>query len=215
MENNMTIHKFVFSPIGVNTYILEDKSGECAVIDCGCYDEDEFLQLQHYIEEKNLKPVLLLNTHCHLDHIFGNRFMLEKYNLRSRYHELEEMNRKLAVSHAEVFSLTMEFPPDPGDYLRDNDIVKFGSVVLKTLLVPGHTPGGIAFWCEAEGCVFTGDSLFEGSIGRSDLPGGDHDALLKSIRTRLFTLPSYTVVYPGHGDKTDISTEMRYNPYFS
>jgi glyoxylase-like metal-dependent hydrolase (beta-lactamase superfamily II) len=211
----MTIHKFVFSPIEVNTYILEDPSGECAVIDCGCYDKDEFGQLEHFLNERNLKPVLLLNTHCHLDHIFGNGFMLEKYNLHSHYHQLDEMNRKLAVSHAKLFGLTMDNPPDPGDYLTDNEIVNFGSISLKTLLVPGHTAGGIAFWSEDENCVFTGDSLFAGSIGRSDLPGGNHNTLVKSIRTRLFTLPPQTIVYPGHGDKTDIGTEMRFNPYFS
>ncbi len=211
----MIIHKFVFSPIEVNSYVLEDPSHECAVIDCGCYDKDEFLQLVNFLEERKLKPVLLLNTHCHLDHIFGNRSMLEKYSLRSHYHQSEEMNRKLAVSHAGLFGLMMDDPPEPESFLNDNEIVRFGSVVLKTMLVPGHTTGGVAFWCEGEGCVFTGDSLFAGSIGRSDLPGGDHETLLKSIRTRLFTLPQNTVIYPGHGDKSDIKTEMIYNPYFS
>lgn len=211
----MVIHKFVFSPIEVNTYVIEDTSGECAVIDCGCYDEAEFQQLDHFMNEKKLRPVLLLNTHCHLDHIFGNRFMLEKHNLRSWYHEFDEMNRKLAVSHAGLFGLAMDDPPEPEGYLTDNEIVKFGTIVLQTLLVPGHTAGGVAFWCEKEGCVFTGDALFAGSIGRSDLPGGDHPTLIRSIKTRLFTLPPETVVYPGHGDKTVISTEMRYNPYFS
>lgn len=209
----MIIHKFVFSPIEVNTYLLEEK-GECAIIDCGCYSDSEFQEFEKFISDKNLKPVLLLNTHCHLDHIFGNKFLEEKFNLPAWYHEKDEMNRVMATEHAAMFGLTMENPPSPAGYINDNEIVKFGAVELKTLFVPGHTAGGIAFYCEKEKCVFTGDALFAGSVGRSDLPGGDHDTLIKNIKTRLFSLPPDTAVYPGHGDKTDIGTEMRYNPYF-
>lgn len=211
----MEIHRIVFSPIEVNTYILADASGDCAVIDCGCYDESEFKKLEQFISEKKLHPVLLLNTHCHLDHIFGNNFMLEKYNLRSLSHEQDEKNRTNSMSHALMFGLTMENPPEPAGFLTDNQKLTFGSIELKTLHVPGHSPGSIAFYSEKEGCVFTGDALFAGSIGRTDLPGGSSDTLLASIKTRLFTLPSDTVVYPGHGGKTDIKTEMRYNPFFS
>lgn len=211
----MKVHKLVFSPIEVNTYILEDVSGECAVIDCGCYDEDEFSRLKNFISERNLRPVLLLNTHMHLDHIFGNRMMLQKYNLSAWCSELDEMNRKMAIQHAAIFGLSMEEPPVPAGYLHDGETVKFGSVELKALLVPGHTSGSLAYYSEKENCVFTGDALFAGSIGRSDLPGGNHDTLITSIKTKLFTLPLNTIVYPGHGEKTDIKTEMRYNPYFS
>lgn len=211
----MIVHRFVFSPIEVNTYILEDSPGECAIIDCGCYDDREFSILKDFLNEKNLKPVLLLNTHCHLDHIFGNRYMLEEYNLRTWCHELDEMNRRMAVQHAALFGLRMHTPPEPAGYIQDEETVRFGSVELKALLVPGHTAGTLAFYCEKESCIFTGDALFAGSIGRSDLPGGDHDTLIRSIRTRLFSLPPETVVYSGHGEKTDIGTEMRYNPYFS
>ena len=211
----MEIHRIVFSPIEVNTYILADASGDCAVIDCGCYDENEFKKLEQFISGKKLQPVLLLNTHCHLDHIFGNKFMLEKYNLRSFSHEQDEKNRTNSVNHALMFGLTMEDPPEPAGFLADNQKLIFGSIELKTLHVPGHSPGSIAFYSEKEGCVFTGDALFAGSIGRTDLPGGSSDTLLASIKTRLFTLPPDTVVYPGHGGKTDIKNEMRYNPFFS
>ena len=204
----------VFSPIEVNTYILADASGDCAVIDCGCYDESEFKKLEQFISEKKLHPVLLLNTHCHLDHIFGNNFMLEKYNLRSFSHELDEKNRTKSVNHALMFGLTMADPPQPAGFLADNQKLTLGSIELKTLHVPGHSPGSIAFYSEKEGCVFTGDALFAGSIGRTDLPGGSSDTLLTSIKTRLFSLPPDTVVYPGHGGKTDIKNEMRYNPFF-
>jgi len=211
----MEINRLVFSPIEVNTYLLADASGDCAVIDCGCYDMSEFKKLEQFISDKQFHPVLLLNTHCHLDHIFGNKFMLEKYNLKSFSHELDEKNRTNSVNHALMFGLTMEYPPEPAGFIADNQKLTFGSIELKTLHVPGHSPGSIAFYSEKEGCVFTGDALFAGSIGRTDLPGGSSDTLLTSIKTRLFTLPPDTVVYPGHGGKTDIKTEMRYNPFFS
>lgn len=215
MENKMKIHRLVFSPIEVNTYILEDESGVCAIIDCGCYDASENRQLESFLEGHKLKPVLLLNTHSHLDHIFGNKFMLERYNLRTLAGELDEMNRKMAVQHAELFGMSMEEPPETGGFIEDNQLLHFGDIELKSIFVPGHTSGSIAFWCEKENCVFTGDALFAGSIGRTDLPGGDFDTLIRSIKTRLFTLPPSTIVYPGHGKETNIMTEMKYNPYFS
>ncbi|MGE5419004.1 MAG: MBL fold metallo-hydrolase [Chloroflexota bacterium] len=211
----MVIHKLVFSPIEVNTYVLEDASGDCAVIDCGCYNEEEFSRLENLFREKNLKPVLLLNTHLHLDHIFGNRLMLQRYNLSTWCSELDEMNRKMARQHAAIFGLSMEEPPLPAGYITDGETVRFGSVELKVLLVPGHSSGSLAFYAEKGKSVFTGDALFAGSIGRSDLPGGNHDTLIRSIKNKLFTLPQDTTVYPGHGEKTDVMTEMRYNPYFS
>jgi glyoxylase-like metal-dependent hydrolase (beta-lactamase superfamily II) len=210
----MIIHKFVFSPIEVNTYILEDESGVCAILDCGCYDKQESDRLEKFITGRKLNPVLLLNTHCHLDHIFGNKFILEKYNLRTFSCKLDEMNRIDAVQHALLFGLSMENPPEPGGFIDDNQKITFGSTELISLFVPGHTAGSMAFYCQKDECVFTGDALFSGSIGRTDLPGGDFDTLIKSIKTKLFVLPPDTVVYSGHGDETDIKTEMKHNPYF-
>ncbi len=204
----------VFSPIEVNTYILSDLSGKCAVIDCGCYNKAEFEKLQSYLLKKKLEPALLLNTHCHLDHIFGNRLFLERYNLGTYCNKLEEENRLEAVLHARIFGLEMENPPEPAGYLSEGQVVTFGQISLKVLHVPGHTSGSLAFYCESEGIVITGDALFAGSIGRSDLPGGNFDILTDSIRTKLFTLPPATVVYPGHGDRTTIENEIRTNPYF-
>jgi len=209
----MEIYRLVFSPIEVNTYILADKTGECAIIDCGCYNEAEFTRLVKFLESKDLKPVLLLNTHCHLDHIFGNRMILEKYGLRTHSHELEESNRKDSPEHAAMFGLKMADSPEPESFIEHGQVVGFASVKLLALLVPGHTAGSIAFYSEADGCVFTGDALFAGSIGRSDLPGGDHQTLLNSIRKNLLTLPPETVVYPGHGQETTIEREKRSNPY--
>lgn len=211
----MEIYKLVFSPITVNTYILADKSGKCAVIDCGCYDQDEFMELTHLIEEKNLDPVLLLNTHCHLDHIFGNGMFLEKYKLRAYCHADDEMNRKNAVKYAEFFGLVMNEPPEPAGFIGDGEEIAFGSETLRAIHVPGHAPGSLAFYSGENNSLFSGDILFAGSIGRSDIPGGDHELLLEGIKKKLFVLPPHTVVYPGHGSSTSIETEISHNPYFN
>ncbi len=209
----MEIYKLIFSPIEVNTYILVDTSGDCAIIDCGCYDKEESKVFEDFIKEKNINPVLLLNTHCHLDHVFGNRFMLEKYGLRTFSSKLDEINRNNASQHAMLFGLVMETPPEPAGFLTDNQKVIFGTTELVALDVPGHTTGSLAFYSETDGCVFTGDALFSGSIGRTDLPGGDYDTLIESIKSKLFVLPGSTVVYPGHGNETSIEKEMKSNPY--
>jgi len=211
----MEIHKFVFSPIDVNTYILADNSGECAIIDCGCYNINEFEKLTTYVKNKNLNPVLLLNTHCHLDHIFGNGFILKEYGLRTLSSKLDEINRKEAVQHATFFGLTMEEPPEPAGFITDKQVVKFGSTELVTLHVPGHSPGSLAFYNEKMSSVFTGDALFAGSIGRTDLSGGDFDTLINSIKSKLFILPQETVVYSGHGRNSTIENEVKSNPFFA
>jgi hydroxyacylglutathione hydrolase len=210
----MKIYKLVFSPIEVNTYILEDESGNCAIIDCGCYNRKESDRLADLIKNKNITPVLLLNTHCHLDHIFGNKFILERYNLRTFSNENDEMNRNDAVQHALLFGLTMDIPPEPAGFLTDNQIITFGTTELVTLHIPGHSPGSLGFYSEKNNCVFTGDALFAGSIGRTDLAGGDYDTLIKSIKNKLFVLPPSTVVYPGHGKETTIEREINSNPFF-
>jgi glyoxylase-like metal-dependent hydrolase (beta-lactamase superfamily II) len=210
----MKIFKLVFSPIEVNTYILAEDSGDCAIIDCGCYDKQECEILENFINDNHLNPVLLLNTHSHLDHVFGNRFILDKYGLRTFSSELDEINRKNAKQHAMIFGLTMDEPPEPEGFIKDNQSVTFGTTKLLALHVPGHTSGSLAFYSEINGCVFTGDALFSGSIGRTDLPGGNYETLIKSIKNKLFVLPPSTVVYPGHGNETTIEKEMNTNPYF-
>lgn len=211
----MKIYTIVFNPIEVNSYILADDSGDCAIIDCGCYDKQECEILEKFIRDKSLNPVLLLNTHSHLDHIFGNGFILKKYGLRTYCGELDEINRKDAVKHALLFGLTMDEPPEPAGFLADNQTVIFGKEKLITLHVPGHSPGSISFYSEMNNCVFTGDALFSGSIGRTDLTGGNYETLITSITNKLFVLPPLTIVYPGHGSETSIEREMKTNPYFS
>jgi glyoxylase-like metal-dependent hydrolase (beta-lactamase superfamily II) len=211
----MEVFKLVFSPIEVNTYVIADETKDCAIIDCGCYDRSEFDELVRFIEERGLNPVLLLNTHCHLDHVFGNRFVLEKYNLRPMASREDEKNRRKAVQHAALFGLSMKEPPEPLVFIDDLQLISFGTTELVALHVPGHSAGSMAFYCEKDGCVFTGDALFAGSIGRTDLEGGNHDILINSILCRLFVLPMSTIVYPGHGGSTTIERERMTNPHFS
>ncbi|MBN1108349.1 MAG: MBL fold metallo-hydrolase [Bacteroidales bacterium] len=211
----MEVFRLVFSPIEVNTYILSDGSGKCAVIDCGCYTRDEFDRLAGLIESKKLVPELLLNTHCHLDHIFGNRMFLERYGIGTLCHIEEDVNRNDSVHIAGLFGLNMETPPPPAGYIDDNSVLSFGNTELKALLVPGHSAGSLAFYSEKDKIVFTGDALFAGSIGRTDLKGGDYNTLVTGIRNRLFSLPAVTVVYPGHGEQSTIETEINTNPYFT
>jgi glyoxylase-like metal-dependent hydrolase (beta-lactamase superfamily II) len=211
----MKIYTIVFNPIEVNTYILADDSGDCAIIDCGCYDKTECEIFEKFLKDKGLNPVLLLNTHSHLDHIFGNGFILKKYGLRAYSGESDEINRKDAVRHALLFGLTMEEPPLPAGFLADNQAVTFGKEKLIALHVPGHSPGSLSFYSEKNNCVFTGDALFSGSIGRTDLTGGNFETLIASITGKLFALPPSTIVYPGHGSETTIEREMKTNPYFS
>lgn len=211
----MEVYKLVFSPIDVNTYIVADQSSDCAIIDCGCYDKEEFDELERFIKSKKLNPVLLLNTHCHLDHVFGNKFVLDKYNLKTNSSELDEINRNNSVQHAMLFGLSMDQPPEPGRFLTENETVKFGSAEFKVLHVPGHSPGSLSFYSEKGNCVFTGDALFAGSIGRTDLPGGNYETLIENINNKLFVLPPQTVVYPGHGSATTIEKEMTSNPFFT
>jgi glyoxylase-like metal-dependent hydrolase (beta-lactamase superfamily II) len=213
--DNMKIYRAVFSPIQVNTYIITGDGKECVIIDCGCYGPEEEKKLEGMLEAHRLKPVMLLDTHCHLDHVFGNRFILGRYGLRPRFHEDDRFNYNNAPKHSLMFGLSMEEPPEPEGYLTHGEMITAAGLTLIVLAVPGHSPGGIAFYSEADGVVFTGDALFAGSIGRSDLPGGDQEQLIENIRERLFTLPPETVVYPGHGPETTIREEKEHNPFFS
>ncbi|MFT3908792.1 MAG: MBL fold metallo-hydrolase [Ferruginibacter sp.] len=209
----LKIKSFEFSPIQENTYILYNDLNECAIIDPGCYFDDEKDELAAFITEMDLKPVMLLNTHCHLDHVFGNKFIAEKYNLKLQIHPGE----KLVLDYAPISGLTYNMPFDnyQGDLilLKEGDTIKLGTDELKILLTPGHSPGSLSFYCEKDKFVISGDALFYRSIGRTDLPGGDHETLLKNIREKLFTLPNETKVYSGHGPVTMIGDEKKFNPF--
>ena len=211
----MKIHSLVFSPIEVNTYVLADSDGDCAVIDCGCYNDEEFDELKNFISTNNLRPVKLLNTHLHLDHIFGNRYMLEEYGLKTHAAREEAQNLRMAGAHADIFGLSMPEPPGVGTFVSGGQEIAVGKILLKCIFVPGHTAGSIAYYCEQGNFVFSGDALFAGSIGRTDLPGGDHKTLLASIKDNLLGLPDDTLVYPGHGPATKIGAERKANPFLT
>ena len=209
----LKVKSFVFSPIQENTYLLYNEFNECLIIDPGCYFPEEQDELKAFITQSNLKPWMLLNTHCHLDHVFGNKFVAETYGLTLQLHEKE----KVLLDYAPTSGLMYNMPFDnyAGDYiyLKEGDIVKLGEDELKVIEAPGHSPGHICFYCEKQNLVISGDVLFNRSIGRTDLPGGDHETLLKNIREKLFVLPDETVVYSGHGAVTTIGEEKKYNPF--
>ena len=210
----MKTYKFTFSPIEVNTYIIAGDSGDCAIIDCACFNKDECNTLESFISSNKLNPVALLNTHCHFDHIFGNKFIFDRYNLKTQCHKSEESNHTGFLERIMRSSWKFDAPPEPMRYIADNEMIVFDTVSLKALLVPGHTSGSLAFYSEKDDCVFTGDALFAGSIGRTDLPGGNFETLISSIQNKLFTLPASTIIYPGHGPSSEIGKEIATNPWF-
>ncbi len=210
----MKVHIFPLNPWQVNTYILYDDTGECVIIDPGCFTEEEQEQLAGFITENKLDPVRLLHTHLHLDHVFGTRFMAEKYGLKPEAHSDDEFLIGITKDYAEQFGVTMEEnPPGLGNYLNEGDEIKFGNTVLKVIHVPGHSPGGVTFYNKEDGILIAGDVLFRESIGRTDLPGGDYDTLISNIKSKLLTLPDETVVYPGHGPSTTVGYEKSSNPF--
>ncbi len=209
----ITIQRFIFNPFQQNTYVLYDETKECAIIDPGCYSTEEKQELKQFIDNHSLKPTLLLNTHCHVDHILGNAFVYDTYGLKPKAHKAEKEMLEIAAEQGQMFGFTLETPPPLEDYLEDGDVVKLGNGTLKVLHVPGHSAGSLAFAVENPKLVITGDALFAGSIGRTDLPGGDYDQLMNSIRTKLLTLGDEYAVFAGHGPKTSIGNEALTNPF--
>ena len=211
----LTIKSFEFSPIQENTYILYNEFNECIIIDPGCYFDAEKEELVAFLSNNNLTPKMLLNTHCHLDHVFGNKFISEKYDLTLHLHE----NEKAVLAFAPTSGLMYDMPFDnySGEFnlLNEGDSISLGQDELKVLLVPGHSPGSLAFYSDRNKFVISGDALFRNSIGRTDLPGGNHEQLIKSIKEKLLALPEDTLVYSGHGPVTNIGDEKKNNPYLN
>lgn len=208
------VASFAFNPFQENTYVLYDETKECIIIDPGCYTSNEQKRLEAFIAKEELKPVRLINTHCHLDHICGNAFVSQKYGLDLEAHEGEQVVLDASVDHGKMYGFVFEPSPNIMHTIQEGDEIKFGNSTLKTLFTPGHSPASISFYSEQDNFVIAGDVLFFMSIGRTDLPGGNHDLLLQSIREKLFTLPDETIVYNGHGQKTQIAFEKLNNPFF-
>lgn len=212
----MKIKIFEFNPIAENTYVLYDETKECVIIDPGCFYPDEKALLLNFILDNELKVRHLLQTHLHFDHVFGDGFIYEQFNIKPEANINDEFMLDNLPAQLKMFGFDDRGINSPGigHYLNENDVVTFGNQRLIVLHVPGHSPGSIVFYNQNAGCVFVGDVLFRGSIGRTDLEGGNLNLLLEGIREKLFTLPSDTVVYPGHGPYTTIGEEIKNNPFF-
>jgi hydroxyacylglutathione hydrolase len=211
----INIKVFVFNPFGENTYIASDETGECVIIDPGCETVSEREELKAIVDRNRLRPVKIINTHCHIDHILGSAYVKNTYSVPFIIHRLELPLLASAAQQRAIFQLEEGDTADPDIFVEDGDSIKFGESELMVLHIPGHSPGGISLVNHKSKIAFTGDSLFQGSIGRSDLPGGDHNLLVKSIKDKLLILDPATIVYPGHGPATTVGEESRYNPFLS
>ncbi|MCX8019819.1 MAG: MBL fold metallo-hydrolase [Chitinophagaceae bacterium] len=209
----ISVKSFTFSPVQVNTYILFNNSGECIIVDPGCYFQEERDELKTGIEKTGLRPVLLLNTHGHLDHVFGNRFVHDTWGLLPHIHPKEKPVYDYAPQAAISWNLPFDHWDGPVVYLEEGKNIRLGEDELQVFFVPGHSPGSVAFYYEPGSFIIGGDVLFNGSIGRTDLPGSDFKTLMNSIQTHFFTLPDETKVYSGHGPVTTIGFEKMNNPF--
>lgn len=210
----MTIKTFTFNPFQENTYLIFDETNEAVLIDAGCIFDAEKHQLKKFIEQNNLTIKRLINTHLHLDHQFGNKFIFDTYGLSPEACVEDEYLLENVIAQALTFGLPIEEEAQAlGEYIVEDQYIKFGNSSLKAIHVPGHSPGSLAFYSEKDGVIFAGDVLFQGSIGRTDLPKGDYATLILSITKKLLPLPDSTVVYCGHGPTTTIGNEKVNNPY--
>lgn len=209
------IQRFTVNMIEENCYVLSDETGEAVIIDCGAFFPEEKKNIREYIEQNRLRPKRLLNTHGHFDHVFGAAFVHDTYGLRPEMLTAEAATYAAAAGQMRMF-LHRDLPlvtPPAGPAFNDGDLLTFGSHTLRAIATPGHTPGGACFYCKEEGCLFSGDSLFRHAIGRTDLPGGNEEALVASLRTKVLTLPGDVRVFPGHGDETTVGEERKANFY--
>jgi hydroxyacylglutathione hydrolase len=207
------IKTFVCNPYQENTYLLFDETKECVIIDPGMYTGQEQNAVTAFIRDQQLKPVLSLNTHCHIDHVLGNKFVFDTYGLAPQIHKGELTQLTAVPAYAPQMGFRYEPSPLPEVFLEENDTVRFGNSTLKVLYAPGHSPAHICFYNEDDNFLIGGDVLFQNSIGRTDLPGGNFDLLIKNIKEKLLILPEDCVVYPGHGPSTTIGFEKANNYY--
>ena len=206
------VHSFQFNPFQENTFVVYDQEKNCVIIDPGCYERHEEEVLFGFIEENKLKPLALLNTHAHIDHILGNAAVKSKYDIPFYLHKEDLTTLHSVKSYAHVYGFEKYIPsPDPDDYLIDNTELVFGAMKFKIYHTPGHAPGHVVFFNDENKFVINGDVLFNGSFGRIDLPGGDLETLKKSIFEVMFHLPNDTVVHCGHGPETTIGKEKKDN----
>lgn len=209
----MNVASFVFNAFQENTYVLYDDTLEAIIIDPGCNNLEEQEELVTFIEAKGLKPVQLINTHCHIDHVLGNKFVADKWGLELLAHEGEKIMLDNQPQVAMMYGISYVPSPEIAKFISEKDKIHFGSTTLDIYYTPGHSPASISFFHEPTRQLIAGDVLFDGSIGRTDLPGGDYDTLITSIKTQFYPLGDDVVVYCGHGPSTTIGKEKRTNPF--
>ena len=211
----LNVKIFQFNPLQENTYLVFNEAKQCIIVDPGCYTEQERDQLAQFISGKQLQPVLLVNTHCHLDHVFGNKFIHDQYGLELHIHAGEQKVLEMAPTSGLMWNLPFDNYQGPLHFINEATPIQLGEDKLEVLYTPGHSPASISFYSKEDDLLIAGDVLFRESVGRTDLPGGNPDILAHSIKTQLYTLPNETIVYPGHGIPTTIGHEKHHNPFIS
>lgn len=209
----MQVKKFTFNPFQENTYVIYDESKECVIIDPGCYEKEEENELFNFISSAGLKVVKLVNTHAHIDHVLGNYTVSQKYKVPLTLHPIDVATLKAVKSYSGAYGFVNYTEVEQIETFTPGQQLEFGNTKMDIFFVPGHCPGHVAFYSAADKLILSGDVLFYQSIGRTDLPGGSFEVLIKSIHTHLFTLPDDTKVYCGHGPETSIGFEKKYNPF--
>ncbi|MFW6289355.1 MAG: MBL fold metallo-hydrolase [Mariniphaga sp.] len=211
----LKVEKFMVNPLQENSFVVSDETGKCIFVDPGFYFTEEYDELNYYLRENNLHPVLIANTHCHFDHIMGVEYVRSRFNIPFMVHPHDEFWIKNAVDQGQAFGFQMDKVNPPDAFFRENEELNFGNTSFQVIHIPGHSPGHVVFYSEAAKILIAGDVLFYGSIGRSDLPGGNHDQLISGIKTKLFPLPDDTKVYCGHGPETTLGFEKANNPFLT
>jgi len=209
------VEKFMVNPLGENSFVLSDETGEAIFIDPGFYYDEEQEEIKNYIASNDLKPVKIVNTHCHFDQIMGVEYLRKEYNIPFYAHKNDSFFVEMAVEQALRFGIEMKTVSAIDKYLEENEIIEFGNSKLEIIHVPGHAPGHVVFYSEKDKLLIAGDVIFYGSIGRTDLPGGNYDTLISNIKNKLFVLPDDTKVFSGHGPETTLGTEKTSNPFLS
>lgn len=211
----LSIKQFTFNAFQENTYLLYDETKSAVIIDPGCSNSSEERELLNFIEQEELSLEHLINTHCHVDHVLGLNFIADKFNLPAQFHALDLQVLEAVPNYATMYGFNVMPFSGEKKFIAEGDKITFGKTTLDVLFVPGHAPGHVVFVYHPEKIVIGGDVLFYGSIGRTDLPGGDHETLITSIKSKLFPLGDDYVVYPGHGPKTNIGFEKKNNPFLN
>ncbi len=209
----MDIKSFVFNAFYENTYLLSSSNLETLILDPGCYENFEKKELTDFIKTNTLKPIAIINTHCHIDHVLGNDYLKKLYNIPLWIPATEKNLLKSVSTYAPTMGIQDYQEAQPDKLLSEKDVITFGSEKLEILYAPGHSEGHLMFYHAADKCLMAGDVIFRESIGRTDLPGGNFKTLEESIKNQVYTLPEAVKIYPGHGPSTTVGHEKKHNPF--